>query len=171
MRKTTTWVVFGCSWVLWLGCLYEPYEDGGSYTAAEVDGVGRSASYSVEAGWLAGDVPRVGEFEADAYDIEVNDYSVTLHTGERGGDHDGWAMTRLTLDLADVAAVTETTEIRVLSALGCTGPTHGDWDWDDSTDNVRVTVMPGATENEREVFFESDFDRGQTRGGFTVRIR
>lgn len=168
MRKTTTWIVIVLSWALWLGCLYDPYD----YESSPGGDTASTGAYSVEAGWMAGDVPTVGNFEGDAYEIEASSYAVTLHTGERGGDHDGWAMTRLYVDMEDIASATEMTTVEATSATGCSGPSHGDWDWDTSTTDVTVTVQPGATEDQREVYFESDFGgETQTQGGFTVNVR
>jgi hypothetical protein len=167
--------VLGVSAAMWLGCLYpDDYVEetrevarpsGGA--APELDAVASNGPYTVQQAWLAGDIPRVGAFEADAYQIDVSSGWLTLHVGRRGGQNFGWAMTRLEVGLADLAAGTRTP----ISAVACSGPTHGDWDWDESTDDVFVHVERGERENERIVYFETGYGReGQTRGGFTVII-
>lgn len=171
MRKASTWIVIVSSWALWLGCLYDPVSTGGS-SSVTGDDVASSGSYVVEQGSLSGDLPVVGDFDADAYQIDASNTSVTLHAGSRGGDFDGWAMTRLYVDLDEVFASSEMTVLEEQSATGCSGGTHGDWDWDRPTNDVVVTVQPGATEQERLVTFEADYpDGSQSAGEFTVVAR
>lgn len=150
--------------------LYDPVGSGGG--SATGSDVGSSGAYVVEQGALSGDLPTVGSFDADAYQIDASNSSVTLHAGSRGGDFDGWAMTRLYLDLDEVMATSELTVMEGQSATGCSGRTHGDWDWDRPSDDVTVTVQPGATADERIVTFEADYADGvHSEGEFTVAAR
>ncbi|GAB5549925.1 MAG: hypothetical protein RLP09_39105 [Sandaracinaceae bacterium] len=161
MKKLSTWVIVCASWALWLGCLYDPHESGGD--------VGRSEDFVVEDAWLSGQLPDVGTFDADAYEVDLDSDDVTIHVGARGGEDFGWAMTRLDLSVAELHATSGTLRA---SATGCTGRSHGSWDWDRGTRDVRVTVQPGAYEQDRVVHFTAEFGDGQrAEGGFTVRPR
>ncbi|MGE0786545.1 MAG: hypothetical protein AB7S26_12815 [Sandaracinaceae bacterium] len=155
--------------VLWLGCLYSPY--GSSGGGGDVASTG---SYVVEDGWLSGELPTVGEFDGAAYEIDATDYSVTLHAGSRGGEFDGWAMNRVSLDLDQImltsATVDEPATMSNVDVTGCTGPQHDDWDWDTHTSTTTVTVTPSTVvEGARVVTFQADFGDGDvSQGGFTV---
>ena len=122
MKKLSTWVIVCASWALWLGCLYDPHESGGD--------VGRSEDFVVEDAWLSGRLPDVGTFDADAYEVDLDSDDVTIHVGARGGEDFGWAMTRLDLSVAELHATSGTLRA---SATGCTGRSHGSWDWDRGT--------------------------------------
>ncbi|MEC7523827.1 MAG: hypothetical protein VYE22_28345 [Myxococcota bacterium] len=145
--------------ILWLGCLYPADDD-----------YAESSDYLVEDAWLSGDLPDVGRFDADAYEVELGWDEVTLHAGRDGGDDFGWAMTRLALSVDELAEMEGTQDGGW--ATGCSGPRHGSWDWDDSTSDVQVTVSPGPAAGERLVHFVADFGGGQrSEGGFILRPR
>jgi hypothetical protein len=147
--------VIGLAFVLSLGCL-APVDD---------SDVSSTGAYVVEEGWMNGRMPTVGTFDADAYGVEVEDDSVTLHAGQEGGDFDGWAMTRLWMSPEDLVRLDGAQSV---SVLGCAGPQHDDWDWDSSSAAI-VTVEPGAVAGEHLVHFTSTWSNARVEGGFTIR--
>ncbi|GAB5547494.1 MAG: hypothetical protein SangKO_072540 [Sandaracinaceae bacterium] len=140
-------------------------------------GAGSVREGLVHSGWLSGDMVTVGAFDADAYQIEAFDSVVTLHVGALGGDDFGWAMIQLSLgEYASFAEVPPGTTLSSrgaeVFALGCSGPSHGNWDYDGPADEVEVQVSAGPEPGSRLVSFTATYDGGQhAEGGFIVDAR
>lgn len=129
--------------------------------------------------WLRGDMPTIGHFDTDAYEVthRATDFasSVTLHGA--GPDGSGWAMIRLTTHLeggfggaAFTPGARLTSENRDLTATGCSGPSHGNWDFDRGGD-VTVLVEAGPTAQTRIIHYAASYPGGQTtEGNFTVHL-
>ncbi|RZO54150.1 MAG: hypothetical protein EVA89_28825 [Sandaracinaceae bacterium] len=140
-------------------------------------GAGSVREGLVHSGWLSGDMVTVGAFDADAYQIETFDSVVTLHVGALGGDDFGWAMIQLSLgEYASFAEVPPGTTLSSrgaeVFALGCSGPSHGNWDYDGPADEVEVLVSAGPEPGSRLVSFTATYGGGQhAEGGFIVDAR
>jgi len=168
------------------GCFFLPswggddyYDDWDSYDEVyEVDGRISDAS-------LSGNMYDLGTFEGDVYDAEyVGGYgssTITLHAGENGGADFGWAMIALTTyeeggfeGDAFLPGNTVTLEDGAgLDAQGCTGPEHGNWDFDGHAEVVEITVEEGPTPSSRLFHFRavySQSDGGTTEGSFVIEL-
>lgn len=148
---------------------YEPY-DPGDTGLPESDDPG-----PISDAWLRGEMQTVGAFDTEAYEIEYvagnawNPASITLHGA--GLDGGGWAMISLSTHLeggfegdAFAPGGLLTSTDGDLEAIGCSGPTHGNWDFDGSGE-VTVQVEAGPTPGSRIVHYTATYRDGQTTGG------
>lgn len=180
MKKTlfsVVWVV--TAGALATGCFFrwdvEGESGGGSWS--EPRATASSASYVVEEAWLEGEMRTVGNFSGDAYQIDYSRNAITIHTGARNGDHSGWAMIRLTSavpegfesEYFDPEAEIEA-EIPPVGALGCSGPSHGNWDFDGNARSVDVTVERGDRPGSRLIHFTAVYDGGQVTRGSALLV-
>lgn len=136
----------------------------------------------VENAWLGGDMNDIGEFTGDAYEVTYyggyGSSTITMHAGREGGDDFGWAMLALsTTDEEGFEGDTFApgsrldTENGGLDATGCTGPSHGDWDFDGHAQRVEVEVEEGPIANSRLIHFRAYFDgEGVTEGSFVLLL-
>jgi hypothetical protein len=144
---------------------YDDYEDPYAYSEATVE---------IDDAYLAGDLGNYEGFVEPAYETSGNTYgdntTVEIHGGE-----DYWVMTRLEIqgslqhrDLAPGAHLEfdnstygwdDSGEPQLfVSVVGCSGPSHGDWDYDSTAGRVVVDVEQGPTPNDRVVHFQADYD-------------
>lgn len=163
------------------GCFFLPswggYDD--DWTTYEdvhtVDG-------QIENAWLGGEMADIGTFEGDAYEATYyggyGSSTVTLHAGSAGGDDFGWAMLGLsTYDEGGFEGDTFAPGARLdsesgqLDAQGCTGPSHGDWQFDGHAERIEVEVEEGPELNTRLIHFRAYFEgQGMTEGSFVLVI-
>ncbi|MCA9609820.1 MAG: hypothetical protein KC619_29680 [Myxococcales bacterium] len=136
----------------------------------------------VEGAWLGGDMVDIGNFEGDAYQVDYyggyGSSSVTMHAGSDGGDDFGWAM--LALSTADPDGFEGETfepgasldsDSGQLDAQGCTGPSHGDWNFDGHAQRIEVQVEDGPQPGSRLIHFQAYFEgQGMTEGSFVLLI-
>ena len=131
----------------------------------------------IEGAWVGGQMVDIGTFEGDAYEANyIGGYgytSLTLHAGDRGGDDFGWAMIRL--ETSDEGGFESdnfapgTSHTADVSAVGCTGPTHGNYNFDGGADTVTITVEPGPTDDSRLFHYFAEFStEGHTEGSFVL---
>lgn len=165
------------------GCFFLPswggWGDDDEWT--EYEGV-HEIDGRIEGAWLGGDMNDIGEFEGDAYEATyVGGYgssTITLHAGEEGGDDFGWAMIGLsTYDEGGFEGATFEPGARLdsstgqLDAQGCTGPSHGNWEFDGHAQRVEVEVEEGPTVGSRQIHFRAHYDgQGVTEGSFVLVI-
>jgi len=168
------------------GCFFLPswgddYYDDDSWDGYdevhEVDG-------QISEAWLGGEMRDLGTFEGEVYEAEyVGGYgssTITLHAGQNGGDEFGWAMIGLTTYAeggfegdAFAPGSTVTLEDGQVDAQGCTGPEHGDWDFDGYAEVVEITVEEGPTPSSRLFHFRAVYtqdDGGTTEGSFVLEL-
>jgi hypothetical protein len=149
---------------------YDPYADDYSYNELNIDG-----------GYLAGDMGNIEGFEVPTYEATGYAYGPDSSTVELHGGEGYWVMARLNitgdlqaLDVGthlefdsasydwDSSGSYEGDVVSYVSVTGCSGPTHGDWDWDQGSSSVVVDVGPGVTDNERVVSFQAVYDYAGT---------
>ncbi|MBX3269186.1 MAG: hypothetical protein KF729_02930 [Sandaracinaceae bacterium] len=168
------------------GCFFLP-SWGGGWSGdddgwRDVDGY-HEVDGRIEQAWLGGSMRDLGAFQGDAYEASyVGGYgssSVTLHAGERGGDDFGWAMLALSTseeggfegEAFEPGSQLDTENGDSLGAVGCTGPSHGNWDFDGGADRVVVEVEEGPALNTRLIHFRAEFSgQGVTEGSFVLVI-
>lgn len=133
----------------------------------------------IENAWVGGQMTDIGTFEGDAYQADYSGgygySSLTLHAGARGGDDFGWAMIRLsTSDEGGFESdnfAPGTTHTSGVQATGCTGPSHGNYDFDGGAQNVTISVEAGPTDNSRLFHYFAEFTtEGYTEGSFVLYI-
>lgn len=162
-----------CAALLAVGCGYDFH----------VPGTGSAGTPLVEQAWLAGQMQTVGDFEGDVYEIEhYDDSSITLHAG-RGSF--GWVMIGLYTAEPDgfrsdafapgthiESGIYDDGSAGNTDAVGCSGPSHGNWDFDGGADNLVIDVEEGPEPGTRLFHFDATYTDGQhTEGGFVLRAR
>ena len=139
-------------------------------------------NYSISRAWLEGDMGEEGvDFAGTAYQIEVRGRNVTIHTGRMSGAEHGWVMARLEFAnrsdlLGDAWAPGSihtinrgSSEGDIRDVVGCSGPRHGNFTFDQHPPDVEIVVSEGPNEEAREFEFVLEFANGEiTHGGFTV---
>ena len=131
--------------------------------------------------WLEGDMGDVDGFVGTAYQIERSGNNITIHTGDRGGAEYGWVMVRLQIrglnNMTDERLAPGTMhtinggspEGDIRDVVGCSGPRHGNFTFDQHPPDVEVVVTEGPNDESREVEFVLEFANGEiTHGGFTI---
>lgn len=138
---------------------------------------------AIDGGYLAGDMGNYRDFSAETYEATGYSYGPESTTVELHGGDGYWVMTRLNItgDLNTLEPGTHlefdsssyswdydstyTGEtVTYVSVTGCSGPTHGDWDYDAGSQDVVLDVVQGATVNDRIVYFEATYDyAGETQ--------
>jgi hypothetical protein len=130
-------------------------------------GTGSVSTPLADSAWMAGEMVTIGAFDADAFEISADEYTVTLHVIEERG----WAMAALSVgeEMSDLEPGThlDTDQGDPLSVTGCSGPTQWDYTWDGGADRIVVDVEQGELAGDRLVTFEIDYPGGQhVEGGF-----
>ena len=172
MSQTITNLAVAFALASTVGCAYERHRD------SSLRGTGSVSSGPVESAWLAGEMETVGRFDGDAYQVDGSGSGrrLTIHAG-RGSF--GWVMIRLGTSDADGFSGDRfrpgahlDSAAGVVYATGCSGPSHGDWDYDGPADRVVVDVEEGPEPGSRLFHFRADYSDGQhTEGGFVVNPR
>lgn len=167
------------------GCFFLRPWDGGDLREPPVVNQpapeGNTSDVLISDAWLEGQMQTVGDFDTDAYEVQYtgngdewgNYASITLHGA--GVDGTGWAMIRLETYLdggfegdAFAPGAQLTSATGDIDATGCSGPSHGNWDFDGQGE-VTVTVEEGPTPGSRVIHYEAFYRNGQvTRGSFQI---
>jgi hypothetical protein len=142
----------------------EPYEPWG-------------ADLGVQDGYMAGDMGTIVAFSADAYAHEAYDYG-DVSTVRLDAGTDYWVMAQLDIegglhhpDLVPGARLSfrgyeDVTEGGVfISALGCSGPSYGSFDFDGSAEELDVQITQGSVPGQWVMSFWARFSTGQTTQG------
>ena len=149
-------------------------------SAYEVDWVPPGDRDVLDAASLAGDMLDVGPFDADAYTAYRTNYYgqdiVELHAGAAGGADFGWVMLRFGTDDPDgldgatfASGATVTTGMQ---GVGCTGPSHGNYIYDGSPQDIEVQVEPGPDPDSRLFHVQAIFaEQGNVEASFVLAAR
>jgi hypothetical protein len=135
-------------------------------------GEGSVATELVEGAWMAGEMRGAGTFDADAYRLEVDPSSLTVHTHV-----EGWAMIRISTTAPEgfdspifAPGSTVRLEDGVIGALGCSGPGEYVFEFDGPPEQLELNVEEGPTEGSRLFHFRAVYPDGQhAEGGFVWR--
>jgi hypothetical protein len=171
------------------GCWVDIYDWGPSSSGSTYDDTGyyygdpTVSNLVVTDGYLAGDMGAIEDFTAPAYEQTGQAYegfaSVEVHGGSGY-----WVMTRFDVeggldhpDLAPGAHLEFDESTRYsgestlfISTTGCSGPSHGDWDFDAPAGHVEVDVEAGANPNDRIMYVTSYYDGYDSSGNPTVQV-
>ncbi len=138
----------------------------------------------IDPGYLAGDMGNYRDFSAETYETTGYSYGTDSTTVELHAGEGYWVMARLNItgDLNtlepgthlefdatsgydwDYDASYDGDAVTYVSVTACSGPTHGNWDYDDGSQTVTVDVEQGATIDDRVVHFTATYDyEGETQ--------
>ncbi len=179
MRHITTIAAIGALFAL-SGCFFfRPYDrDDSADVVVEDPDYAFTYDAQIQEAWVGGEMADLGQFEGDAYEATYYGTSITLHAGQEGGADFGWAMIRLSSfegfeGDAFEPGTTVSGEDAGVSAQGCTGPSHGNYIFDGTTNDVTIVVEEGPTPTSRLFHYTAQFDSsrgGETHGSFVLEV-
>ncbi len=135
----------------------------------------------IDQGYLAGAMGDYRDFTAETYEATGYAYGTDSTTVELNAGDGYWVMARLDIT-GDLTALEPGTHLEFddssydwsgssdpsytgdvvsyVNVTGCSGPSQGDWRFDQGSTTVTMDVEQGVTEADRQVYFEATYDNG-----------